>query len=208
MRKVKQQKTEITEEKKAMREEGEIETVPNKNVSSAEILKSLVNGKLTLIYTNTSSTEKFSAGIISGVFDEDFIMQHFTTMGQYDGYIVKKIDDVFRIETESKYVEKLEYLIQHFESRHDPIEDKFHNGALNVINYAKEQKKVISITMFDNEDVELSGYVEKFNDELIWVNVIDLYGEDDGKCIIKLDKITFISCDTEVEIVLRILSSS
>lgn len=190
-----------------MQEVRQIETDPNNDIS--EILKSLANnGKLTLVYTNMASTEKFSAGIITGVFINDFIIEHFTSFGQYDGYIVKKIDDVFRLETESKYVKKLENLIQHYKNRHDPIEYKLSSGALNVINYAKKQNKVISITLFDNEDVDLSGYVEKFNDELIWINALDSYGEEDGKCIVRVDDITFLSCDTEDEIALRILSSN
>lgn len=161
--------------------------------------------KIALIYTNLQETQKFSAGIVSEVFDNEIIINHFLPNGNYDGYIVKKITDIFKVELDSKYAAKVMKLSRMNDNKHDRLPRVDENGFLTLLTYAFESEKVVTIEMFDSGNNDAQGFVEKINDNHCTISLLDEYGERDGSAILNIENISHLSCDGDDEITLNVL---
>jgi hypothetical protein len=159
--------------------------------------------KVALIYTNSLETQKFSAGIVSEVFDNEIIMSHFLPIGKYDGYIVKRIIDIFKVELDSKYNIKIMNLSKMNDAKHDKLRRVDENGFLTLLTYAFESEKVVTIEMFDSGNNDAQGFVERINDNHCTISLLDEYGERDGSAILNIENISHLSCDGDDEITLK-----
>ena len=161
--------------------------------------------KVALVYTNLEQTEKFSAGIISGIFDNEIILGHFLPNGKYDGYVAKRIIDIYKVEVDSKYVVKITNLSKGNTAKHDKIRRTNENGFMTLLTYAYESKNVVSIEMFESGNNDAQGFVEKISGDFCTISLLDEYGENDGAAILNIVNISHLSCNGDDEITLKVL---
>ena len=161
--------------------------------------------KIVLIYTNIDQPEKFFAGVVQKVFEEDLIINHYLPNGMYDGYIVKKIEDIYRVDSGSKYVTKMEILKGQFEEMHVEIESKL-SGISSILYFALKNQKVVSIELYRSGNIDATGYISQIIDGICEVELLDDYGFADGVSRIYIDSISQISCDCDDEIILKKLA--
>lgn len=64
------------------------------------------NKKAVSLFCNRNDTEQHLTGFIGKVNDSEVLIYHITNCGYYDGYILKRIDDIFRIDYEGEYEKK------------------------------------------------------------------------------------------------------
>jgi hypothetical protein len=60
--------------------------------------RSIKEGLVVSVYSNQYELEKCSVGYIETLSSEQFVMKHITPEGISDGYIVRRLDDIFRID--------------------------------------------------------------------------------------------------------------
>ena len=148
------------------------------------------NSELVALYSDKNNTENFMAGYICRMKDNKIMILNVGIHGEYDGFTGIYVDDIFRIETGSKYLNKIA-LLQDFnadEFKYDECDDIFYS----LIKMSVEDEKIVAFANEDGE--EIRGLVID-NSETLNVQEIDEYGEVDGENIIKLEDVCKITVD-------------
>ena len=178
----------------------------NSIINTLQMIKNM--DLLALIYSDPENTDSFSAGYISCIFSDDIIINHITSYGRYDGFVVKRIEDIYRIETKSKYCTKLSKLAKQYNNLYDSISIHNDSGILSLLWFALKKEKYVSIGLCDNDLVDFSGKVISVDSKTVKVQSYDEYGDSDGENVFSIEDITFVSCDGEDENMLMILSNN
>lgn len=154
-----------------------------------EQLKEIYKGKiLSSIYSDKNDCDKFSVGYIMSLTTEFILIQHFNPHGGFDGYSVRQIDDIYRIETNSKYLKTIEQLIDCRKSE-QTFEISFNGNLLiNIISFSLENSKIVSIDI-DADSDNIIGYVKFIKSETIGIYQVSDYGEEDGETTILIENI-------------------
>lgn len=137
------------------------------------------------------------------IFDNEIILNHYLSNGKYDGYIVKQISDIYKIETDSKYVRKIKILSEINKAKHDQLCRVKESGFLSLLTYAYETKKVVTIELIDSGDNDATGFVQQIDDKYCTISMLDQYGENDGTVIFEIRNVSNLSCDGNDEAILK-----
>ncbi|MDF1494829.1 hypothetical protein [Caproiciproducens sp. CPB-2] len=187
-----------------MQEENQIQT---KEIQDDNLLTCLAvlnrDKEIVLIYTNAEQTQNFSAGVISEIFDNEVIISHYLPNGKYDGYVVKQISNIYKIETDSKYVKKIKILGKINKTKYDQLCRVQGSGFLTLLTYAHETKKVVTVELINSGNNDATGFVQQINDKYCIILMLDEYGENDGVSMFNIEDISHLSCDGDDEIVLK-----
>ena len=143
------------------------------------------------IYTNENDGDAFSVGYICDLEQDRALLLNVGIHGEYDGYTALYIDDIFRVECNGKYLDKMKKLIS-FDIDEKIIVFNQENTLDFLIAKAKNDNKILAIQY--NYDSEIKGYVKK-SDTVIHVIEIDEYGYEDGRNIISMNSINKIVFD-------------
>ena len=164
-----------------------------------DILQKACEDKILIaIYTNRDDYDKFSAGYVLDVSEEELLIKHLTPNGEFDGYSVRKTDSVYRVESNSLYLDKVKKLFElKKESASLPDIDTNEDILLNTIKFAMNNNFVVTICIGENA-CDITGYIKNINDGNIKILQISEYGQNDGETIFLLQDILKICvCDTE-----------
>lgn len=163
-------------------------------------------GKLIAVYSDKNDTEKFAAGFFIGKDDENIVLAHISPYGKYDGYLIKRIEDVFSVEYDNDYCNKLESLYRLQNQAHATI-NLGDNAILAIIEWAYENKKIVSLELCDSGYTDIQGYINSIDSDSIEICKVDDYGEENGSATIEPSALSGIKCDSENEIALNLLFS-
>lgn len=173
-----------------------------------DIIKKAQNlQNLLCVYTNKEDTSTFSLGYIQKVTNNDILINSISTRGRYDGYIVKKIKDIFLIEENNKYIHKV-IDVSNKDYSHKKISNKYKNLFKSILCFSKTENLVVSVQLNYSGLTDIQGYVDDIDDHDVSFFCIDNYGLNDGKAICSINDITILSCDGEDEMSLKLLSST
>lgn len=165
------------------------------------------NGKNVSLYLNRGDTTRFVFGRIVFSNDRYVIISMISPAGRYDGYLVKSIDDIVRLEFDDLYSDRMQKLCSamyeevcftNFDSQtDDPIR--------SFLKKALDENKVISIELIHSNIDDVVGNLVSIQDDLCMVKQIDQYGCEDGYSVFSINNITHISYDSEDEqIIMRL----
>jgi len=165
------------------------------------------NTQILSIYTVPKEPSRFWAGYVLKI-DESFVLiAHITPYGKYDGYIVQPIDSIWKVEEQSQYNMMLEKLYCLQNQKHEAI-FKEDGIVKTILRYAIDNHLVITLSTTEDYEEDVVGYVKDFNECYAKILSLNQYGQADGIIVVALEKILLISCDTDKEIALRLLSSA
>ena len=174
----------------------------------SEIEYCYLNKKISSFYCNPDDCDAHYTGFVERFNDSEILIAHITPNGYYDGYVLKRISDIYRVDYDGEYEKKIEKLYTLRAQKHSRIDTcEKNNGALlfAVLDYAKDNNLVVSL---DFEDSHISGLINCYNDTIVKLCSINDNGKKDGLAIVKLDNILSIDLDTEYEQNLNILINS
>ncbi len=150
------------------------------------------------IYSDFESTTKFAAGYIRACNDDYTVIELFDPYGHYDGIACFLTDIIFNVETKTKYLSSLNKLIKHYNEKSCYSPDMI--GDINrVLALVKNERRVCEIELCESHNVDVSGVVLDFDDEIIKVLNIDDDGREDGESTVSrrsVSKLSFDSTDT------------
>jgi len=163
------------------------------------------------IYPSINYPDKCSVGFIEGISSEHIIMKHISRNGFYDGYVIRRIDDIFRVDFGGQYEKKILTLYTAQNQKHDSLIDVEINEETDILKEclmsSMKKNYVVSLFIDETENEEyFYGWVKDVSHEEVIISRISSEGEDDGTAIIKACEITALNCDTDDEIVLKILN--
>ncbi len=172
--------------------------------------KSKEENTIVSVYTNANEPDRFSAGVIEVISIEHFIMKHVTLEGLYDGYIIRRFDDIFRIDFNGQYEQRLS-LLYRLQNQHHPNflkneVDEDTNLFLAALLAAQESLIVTRVSIDETGDQDdIVGFVQGINDSGIIVSEISFEGLADGESVFMIDDIVKMHCDSVEERVLGLL---
>lgn len=160
------------------------------------------------IYTDKADTRKFSFGFIQEYSKEYVLINSITPYGLYDGYIILKREEIYRIEKEDCYGKKLHRLYSLQNQSHKLVLKKTDSWLLNLLYFANASRLAISVELLSSEYNDLQGYVLGVEEDRVIIEQLDGYGNKDGYSVVALNDITFVYCDSDKEIALKLLSQN
>ncbi|MGI6745677.1 MAG: hypothetical protein ACOX45_05980 [Acutalibacteraceae bacterium] len=146
------------------------------------------------IYTDTNNTCKFTVGYVAGVSEQHFILALVTPTGEYDGFLLKELDSIYKITTDELYLNKLLKLINMKQTEFNML---FESNDLieELLIFAQKRHKILSIELMNSGYDDCIGFIELINESMCKTQEINEFGKYDGISIVNLSDITQISCD-------------
>lgn len=108
------------------------------------------NKKLVSLYSNVENKDAFNVGFIVDYDSKFLLLNSISEYGKYDGILLIYIDDIFRIDIDSNYENKLLRLLNNKEITNYKFK-KIGSCIEKLFNYAKENNSIISISFFDSD---------------------------------------------------------
>lgn len=157
------------------------------------------------IYKDFDDTAVCEVGYINTYNDDEILLSSINKRGEYDGYILLHIDDIFRIEANGKYEEKMKKLYSLKKQKHEKFELANDGVAYRIFDFAKENNLIVC---FDFEDDCRRGFVQRYEENICIIKTVTDYSEPDGEAIIDIDQANSISLDTDFEQDLKLVFES
>lgn len=152
-----------------------------------------------------------SSGVVSGYADattkEHVRIKAIDRFGNKDGYKVRRLSDIHRVDWDSDYERILEFLSSRVQPEQQAIPDLPPVGPDEDLNsstllQAKDRELVVYV---ESHGIQLFGYVAGLTLEAVRLSAIDEAGRQNGHLVVRLDAIDVIDCNTLYERRLDIL---
>ena len=160
--------------------------------------------KVVSLYFNKDDNSRHQTGFIAWYNNNEILIKHISDRGLYDGFIVNKFEDLYRISYDDKYENKVLKLYKIKNQSHPEIDIKDNNVLFSLFDYSMKNNCLCKLELANDDIV---GIITNYNEEYIYIHEIDYYGEKAGICVINYDEIITICCDTDNEQDLMILYS-
>lgn len=172
-----------------------------------KILNCYNNKKLIGIYTDNINPNSFSVGYILYVDKNSYILYNISSYGKFDGYSCALIEDIIKIEEDSKYLNNLQRLINYYnlDITNEILIDDTKPIIYNFINYIKSTNSICSILSYNSDIYDVVGLVKKYDKNSIEILQVDSNSYEDGIVKINLDNIERVVCSSNEEKKLEIL---
>ena len=152
--------------------------------------------KVVSMYFNKEDNQVHSTGYIHRYNEDEIIMAHINPRGEYDGFILDRVDNIYRIESDGAYERKIKRLYKLKKQKHEAVKCKGKSLLADLLDFAKSKEYLISLEL-GNDSV--TGILDHYDDSCIYLNAIDAYGNPDGTSVICIEQLVTVSCDTDYE---------
>ena len=170
----------------------------------ALILKQLMaakeNNELVAIRSGDKGSGRYSVGYILMCTDVVVSIKAINPKGLVDGIFTIKTDDIFGLDMDDKYINRLQDKMEFSDQIYEPVEVPvfFSNEETDVkafLEMAKDEEQLIHISLY--KKIGMFGYVQDVSDEEFQLMVYNDAGEYDGVSVYYIDDIKNISWDDE-----------
>lgn len=152
------------------------------------ILKAKEDNRLISLYTDLNNMENFHIVYVLNVKDGQVLEMNVGLHGEFDGYMVEFLDDIYRIEQESIYQKRIEKLSSQPGKFVKPFEILCQNNPMiDLLNAAMKNNIISSINIGYEENI--LGYITDIEDEKVFISQITEEGEFDGRTVIYVKNI-------------------
>ncbi len=173
----------------------------------SDLLRQCQEGKKLIgIYTNRQDLSKFDVGVVLAVDDDFLILSSVSKYGKRNGLLLLEIDSVVRIDEDSVYLRKIGALMRYYNEKQDDFNaDEY--LIYSLLEYCHANNRIAAIDLLDSGTYDAVGFVDDLDTERCVIKQISEFGKNDGTSNILLADITSISCCSEMEVMLEVLSS-
>lgn len=157
----------------------------------------LVN-RVVSVFIDLDDKEKHETGFIIGYDDQYALIAHINPRGEYDGFVVNYLNDIYRIDFNGLYELKISNLYRINNQNHPTIEFDSKSDSIlkKMIDYSIKHRTIVTIQM---DDVFITGFVTSIFKETVLIDVIDDNGVLNGKTSLDISYIDALSVDTDYE---------
>jgi hypothetical protein len=161
------------------------------------------------VFCNPDDEYKSCCGWIVAVSDEYFIMKSLTFDGYADGFLLRHFNEIFRIDRNCEYEQRLMFLYSELNQKH-PSFDVFGEDLLvTFFEYARNNGLVVGVGVRDYSEKSIYGFVKEIdceNQTLTFVDLNDNGKETGGEYLITFDSVKRASISSEDEVKLQLLN--
>jgi hypothetical protein len=166
--------------------------------------KDLLLNQICSLYFDKEENSAHLTGYIIAKNNDELICKHINQRGEYDGYIWSRVSDLYRISYNGKYDRKIAKLYNYKKQKHPDYNPKGKSLAKDLLAYARQNGYLVSIEL--NTD-GITGWVRDFSNTKVVIECLDsYYADSDGIETVSIDEVNTISCDTDFEQDLLIIS--
>jgi hypothetical protein len=154
-----------------------------------------LNNSLVSIYSEPEHWNQFSVGYVDLITDTHIRIKSLSRFGSACGYEVRLISEIFRVESDGKYEQKIEKLSQNQKRIFHEVQLP-HQVNLDLIRDTLQQaldESVIVVIWGSHPDDSLVGYVKKVDSEVVSLHLINEFGEDDGVSSIQISRVGWVT---------------
>ena len=164
----------------------------------------MANREIVSLYCNSEGVEKHLVGYIVSLDEDTVLIAHISPHGKYDGFVMKRIADIFRIDCGGEYEKRIETLYIEKKQSHPNLFHDDETGILldTVLRSAKENNYIVSC---EYETEIISGFVQHYDDDIFQLDIVTEAGELNGIAVIDAESVLTFSIDSEDEQDLKIL---
>jgi len=158
------------------------------------------------VFCNPEDNYSAVVGFAAAADDDYFVLKHVSTAGTYDGYVLRKKDQVFRVDQKTAYENNLLKLYTSYGQSHACM--GIEGGLLpGFLAFAKNGQLVAGIGARDYTGSSVSGFIEKIDaeNEMVSLHLLNDNGEFDGYADISFVSIVRMSVDGEKQHRLKVL---
>lgn len=153
-------------------------------------------------FCDSSSPNLHLTGYVDRYNEDEIVIKHISPDGYYDGFILVHMSDIIRVDILGQYEKRIATLFSIKKQTHPNI--NYLNGSLypSLMNFAYANNLIISLEL---DNTTISGFVLKFNEHNIQLQVVDENGQIDGETIVLVKDVLSFAVDTITEQNLRLL---
>jgi hypothetical protein len=182
------------------------------NKNFLQKLKTLAKkNKVVSIFSNRNNPDIWSSGFIKSITKEDIILKHISPNGEYDGFLARRLDNIYRVDFDGIYEQRLVKLYKLRKQNHNNSFIEKENSTddlfLELLEVAKNSNFVVTISIDETGLQEnIIGFVKEINeDRMVVISKVSFEGFYDGEATFYLDDIVLINCDTSDEVPYKLL---
>ena len=130
-----------------------------------------------LLEIYSGSEERFSVGKILSKNKDCILFRSYDSQGKNDWLHFIKSSYISEVKSNTQYLRKMQLYLEYWREREDVLLNnpfKNHPTLLELLEYATENKKIITVSCSTKPDELLTGYVESYNNEKIELNCVDM----------------------------------
>lgn len=162
--------------------------------------------KLIGVYTNLQDLSKFDVGVALAVDDDFLILSSVSKYGKLNGLLLIELDSVVRIDEDSVYLRKINALMRYYNEKPDVFTaDQY--LVYSLLEFCHTNNRIAAIDLLDSGTYDAVGFVDELDTERCIIKQVSEFGKNDGISTILLADITSITCCSEMEVMLEVLSS-
>lgn len=164
------------------------------------LAKALSEFSIVSVYTDRSEPDHFAAGFVAAVSDDYVILKHVTPTGRYDGYALRRMEDVFRLDSGGEYEKALAALYRFHGDSHSELESLQNGEDLFEATLLAARVKGWPVSVYLSRDGDwecVSGMVFGTDGETVVIHAFRPNGKADGESMIAIGEITSINMDCE-----------
>lgn len=162
----------------------------------------LKNRKIGSFYFNKEDNCMHLTGFVHCYNDREIIIEHITPRGEYDGFILNKMENLYRVDYEGDYEKKIHNLYKLKNQKHPIMPCDVGSLIGSLLKFACERERVVTLEL---ENDSITGIIDEYGD-YIKLQILNENGEKNGNSIIDIDEVVTFSCDTDYEQDLKILN--
>ncbi len=151
--------------------------------------------ELAAIYSDRDDCDRFSVGYILNIDHSRILIEHIGPNGVFDGYSIINSDYIFRIETESAYLDKIRTLnkLKNEKMHGSPLKSS-ENLLIDFIDHIIANGIFVKMSI-DLDSLDIKGYIDEKSGDILTIRQVSDYGNYDGKTFISIDDIERISIE-------------
>lgn len=159
-----------------------------------QVLKKLINKEPVAIYNDTNDRDDSYVGFVKAVTKEEVLLYAIDVAGLSNGFMVMKIDDIFRVEEDTNYIKKIHKLYTLQDQKHEELICEKDTLTESLFHFAKTNNRVVNIDLFEEvRFFDACGLVEQTGDS-VTINQYDIFGKRDGKNHVSTEDISIVRC--------------
>ena len=136
-------------------------------------------------------SSKFSAGFVLAVSEGDVVIESLSPRGHCDGWILRELDELCRIDSNGIYEEKLMALYRARGAAHArdflPATDLSSDLKIELLEAARQNDYAVRIHTGADEDIE--GFVREVGAATVSIEKFNEYGASDGDCTLDMESV-------------------
>lgn len=156
--------------------------------------------KMVCLYYNECDTESFLIGWIVGYDKEYCFIECVNSRGFCNGYAIRLIDSIVKIEIDNKYLLSVQKLLEINKQSQTAIFIDVEDCLEEILNYSLKNRRICFIELSESNNLDAIGMLNNINANEVEILFINETGEADGEAVLDYQRISAVTFGNEEQI--------